>query len=44
MTIEIFKLLKEKKVKDVARPTEMVTFQYEDKLHDVLEVGGDYIL
>ncbi|KAF0973321.1 hypothetical protein FDP41_008528 [Naegleria fowleri] len=37
MTIEIFKLLKEKKVKDVARPTEMVTFQYEDKLHDVLE-------
>ena len=36
---ELFQLLKNTLVKDVAKPTELVTFNFEDKLHDVLQVG-----
>ena len=42
---ELYQLLKSTLVRDVAKPTELVTFQYEDKLHSVLEVGiGDGFL
>ncbi|KAL9648718.1 hypothetical protein ABK040_003656 [Willaertia magna] len=34
---KIFKLLSETRVVDVAKPTELVTFNFDDKLHDVLQ-------